>query len=251
MFPTEPFGVKTNPAKSVRNLGVIFDTISPSTHTYQQSAANDFTIFWISGVFIRYLDLERAKLLATALVSGRLAYRNSLMYDIVDSDLTKLQCVQNWLARVMTESLPLARSVFVFFISLHWLPIKCRILFGLLTYKMLHEKQSVYLHSMLVASLPFCSLTSDKGISLSVPRVEINIDARAFHSYAPSLGTSRCRFVQPFQLLPSRNISRHTSDLASPCIDTSKPNVTERLHQFCSWTLIWLLCHRAWLCQEY
>ena len=40
-------------------------------------------------------DLDSAKLLATALVSSRLDYCNSLLYAITDLDLTRLQSVQN------------------------------------------------------------------------------------------------------------------------------------------------------------
>ena len=39
----------------------------------------------------RHLDLDSAKLLATALVSSRLDYCNSLLYGIADFDLTGLQ----------------------------------------------------------------------------------------------------------------------------------------------------------------
>ena len=38
----------------------------------------------------RHLDLDSAKLLATALVSSRLDYCNSLLYGIADIDLTRL-----------------------------------------------------------------------------------------------------------------------------------------------------------------
>ena len=47
---------------------------------------------------LRHLDLDSAKLLATALVSSRLDYCNSLLYGIADIDLTRLQHVQNQLA---------------------------------------------------------------------------------------------------------------------------------------------------------
>ena len=57
---------------------------------------------------------------------------------------------------------------------------------SLLTYKAIHEKQPVYLHSMLAASLLSRSLRSNRGISLSVSRVETNSGARAFHSCVPS-----------------------------------------------------------------
>ena len=69
------------------------------------------------------------------------------------------------------------------------MPIRFRILFkiNLLTYKTLREKQHIYLHSMLAASIPSRSLRANIDNSLSVPRVKTNTGARAFHSCASSL----------------------------------------------------------------
>ena len=136
----------------------------------------------------RHLDLDNAKLLATALVSSRLDYCNSLLYGMADIDLTRLHRVQNQLARLVTKSPPFTRSI-PLLRSLRWLPVRFRILFkiNLLTYKTLRETQPVYLHSMLAASIPSRSLRSNNDNSLSVPRVKTNTGARAFHSCAPSL----------------------------------------------------------------
>ena len=136
----------------------------------------------------RHLDLDSAKLLATALVSSRLDYCNSFLYGIADIDLTRLQRVQNQLARLVTKSPPFTPGI-PLLRSLHWLPVRYRILFkiNLLTYKTLREKQPVYLHSMLAASIPSRSLRSNNDNSLSVPRVKNNTGARAFHSCGPSL----------------------------------------------------------------
>ena len=104
------------------------------------------------------------------------------------TDLTKPQHIRNRLACLMTKSPPFTCNV-PLLRSLHWLPEKFRILFkiSLLTYKTFHEKQPAYLQCMLAASLPSRSLRSNKGISLSVPRVKGSTGARAFHSCAPSL----------------------------------------------------------------
>ena len=102
---------------------------------------------------------------------------------ISHTDLTKLQCIQNRVARVVTKWTPFTCSV-PLLRSLHRLPVKYRIIFkiSLLTYKTFYEKQSVYLHSMLAASLPSHSLRSSKGV-----RVETSMGAQGFHSCAPSL----------------------------------------------------------------
>ena len=81
---------------------------------------------------------------------------------------------------------------------------------SLLTYKTRHKKQPVYLHSVLAASLPSRSPRSIKGISLSVPRVKTNT-GKSCSLLCLFETVCRCLFVQPFQLLPSRNISRHIS----------------------------------------
>ena len=73
--------------------------------------------------------------------------------------------------------------------SLQWLPVKFRVDFkiSLLTFMTLHEKQPVYLHSMLATSLPSQLLRSKKRITLLLPGVKTNTGGRAFHSCAPSL----------------------------------------------------------------
>ena len=58
-----------------------------------------------------HLDLDRAKLLATALMFGCLNYCNSLLYGIANTDLTKLQHVQKQLVHVVTKSPPFTRNL--------------------------------------------------------------------------------------------------------------------------------------------
>ena len=86
--------------------------------------------------------------------------------------------------------------------SLHWLPVRLRILFKvtLLTYKTLREEQPVYLHFMLATSLPSGSVRSNKGISLSVPGSRSTQVKKLFTLVLHILGTTcRCLSVQPFQ----------------------------------------------------
>ena len=205
----------------------------------------------------RHLDLDIAKLLVTALVSSRLDYCNSLLYGIADIDLTRLQRVQNQLAPLVTNSPPFTRSI-PLLRSLHWLPVRFRILFkmNLLTYITLREKQPVYLHSMLAASIPCRSLRSNNDNSLSVPRVKTKLVLELFTLVPRLFGTtSRCLSIQPLQLLPSRNIWRHISLIwPFPHRYRHSPwpvDVTELFPRFCCWTLIWLSRHWAWLRQAY
>ena len=167
----------------------------------------------------RHLDLDSAKLLTTALVSSRLDYCNSFLYGIADIDLTRLQHVQNQLARLVTMSPPFTRSI-PLLRSLHWLPVRFRILFkiNLLTYKTLREKQPVFLQSMLAASTPSCSLRSNNDNSLSVPRVKTNTGARAFQSCAPSLWNNLPLSVHSASSVATfkKYLKTHLLDLAFP-----------------------------------
>ena len=125
IFPIELLSVETNPAKSARNLGVLFD----KNFTFHSHISVVCSIR-------RHLDLDSAKLLATALMSSHLDCCNSLLYSTADIELTRLQCVQNQLAHLVTKSPPFTRSI-PLLRSLHWLPVRFRIVFriNLLTYK--------------------------------------------------------------------------------------------------------------------
>ena len=91
MFSVQLFGVKTNPAKSVRNLGVIFKikfTFHSQVSTMCSSRFYHMQDLW----YIRHnLDMDSAKLLATALASSRLHYDSSFLYAISNTDLTNFK----------------------------------------------------------------------------------------------------------------------------------------------------------------
>ena len=130
MFSIELFGVINNPAKSARNLGVIFDknfTFRSHISAVCNSCFNLIRDMWS----IRsHLDVDSAKLLPTALVARHLACCDSLLFGIMATDVTKLQRVQKRLARLVTKS-PLFTCTVSLLRSLYWLPIKFRILSGI------------------------------------------------------------------------------------------------------------------------
>ena len=135
MFPIEFFGVKTNPAKSARNLGVIFGKhFTFRSHISAVCSSRFYHIRKLRRTRC-HRDLDSAKLPTTSPVSSHLDYCNSRVYGTADTDLTKLR-VENRLARIVTKPPPFTRS-FPVLRSLHWLPIIFRMLFkiGLLIYK--------------------------------------------------------------------------------------------------------------------
>ena len=159
-------------------------------------------------------------------MSSRLDYCNSLLSGIAETDLTKLQRVLNRLARVVTKSPPFTGS-FLLLRSLHWLPVKYRVHFKIcwLTYRALHEEQPVYLRFLIAISLPSRSLRSNRGITLSIPRIRTNTGARAFSSCAPSLCNNLPLSVRSATSVASfrRRLKTYLFDLAFPHVDTGVP----------------------------
>ena len=149
MFPIELFGVKTNPAKFARNLGVIFD--KNFTFRSHISAVCSSCFYHMRDLWRihRHLDLDSAKylqLLSCPVVSIIAIHFCMTLPTLPTLTSQGFKRVQNRLVRLVTKSLPFTHSV-PLLRSRHWLPVRFQINF--LTYKSLHEKQAVYLHSML------------------------------------------------------------------------------------------------------
>ena len=125
MFSVELFGVKTNPAKSAQNPEVIFDQYFTFRSHISAVCSSCFYDMRDLRRVRHHLDLDSAKLLATAPVSSRLDYCNSLLYGIADIDPIRLQCVQNRLAHLVTMSPPFTRSD-PLLRSLHWFASKAQ-----------------------------------------------------------------------------------------------------------------------------
>ena len=160
--------------------------ISILRNIYQKSV-DHATIIYVICVTCTDVNSAVTKTIATSLVPSKLDYCNSILYNIRNRELNKLQSVQNCLARVVTRS-PQLCSVTPLLISLHWLPVQYRIKYKIstLTYKVIHKCQPVYLHNLLKPlnrTHIFCS--SDD--QLVVPRESSKLGERAFSVAAPQL----------------------------------------------------------------
>ena len=96
----------------------------------------------------KYLTVDSAKKLVNSLVTSRLDYCNSLLAGIGDTQIKRLQRVQNYAARV---TLRLPRSIDPPLAELHWLPISQRIKFkiAVIVYKALNGQAPNYLSELL------------------------------------------------------------------------------------------------------
>ena len=190
-------------------------------------------------------------------MSSRLDYCNSLLYGIANIDLTRLQRVQNRLAHLVTKSPPFSHSV-PLVCSLHWLPVRFRTLLKSICWPTKPcVKNSLFIftpclphHSHLVhwdqTKIIVCQSLGSRATQV---QELFTLVLRLFGT------TSRCLSIQPFQLLPSRNIWRHIS-FTWPFPLRHRHvwwpiDVTELFLWFCCWTLIRLSRPRAWLCWGY
>ena len=81
----------------------------------------------------KYLTKEASEILALSLVISHLDYCNVILYGISQSELSKLQRIQNMCAKLVLNRSKYDSSKQALF-DLHWLPVKARITFKILTY---------------------------------------------------------------------------------------------------------------------
>ena len=132
-----------------------------------------------------------ANLIASALVSSRLDYANACLFGISNKNLSRIQKIQNTLARVVTFSRSRS-STAPLLKHLHWLPVSARIHFkiALLTFKSLHAIASSYLSSLVRPYVPSRALRSSSAHQLCVPHVSTVFGSRGFRSAGPTIWNS-------------------------------------------------------------
>ena len=109
----------------------------------------------------KYLTKEATEVLVLSLVVSHLDYCNVILYGIADCDIAKLQRIQNMCAKLVLNR-KWSDSSKTSLYDLHWLPVKARINFKLLTYmyncSISHAPG--YLTELLSKSLPARTLRS-------------------------------------------------------------------------------------------
>ena len=143
-------GIDIKPTTSVRNLGVI---INQDLSLRQQVNAICRSCYGHLRSIIQirpYLTKSAAHTIVQSLISSRLDYCNSLVAELPQYLIQKLQKVQNWAARIVLN-VKKHDSISVHLHQLHWLPVRFRIKFkiNLLVYKSLNQQAPSHLTSML------------------------------------------------------------------------------------------------------
>jgi len=177
---------------AARNLGVILDSnMTMSNHVKSICKSASFALYRI-GKIRNFLDQQSTEKLVHAFITSRLDSCNSLLFGLPDSELDKLQRVQNSAARLVTRvrgrchMKPVLRR-------LHWLPIRKRILFKILliTFKAIHDLAPDYIKDLIKIRKPPRVLRSSCATELKRPPTSalktVTYGYRAFSAAAPEL----------------------------------------------------------------
>lgn len=175
-------------ADSIKILGVLIDRhLSFNSHVQTTCRSANYHIRALKHIRSS-LTLDMARTVASALVTSRLDYANSLLYQTSDYNITKLQRTQNALARVVFQA-PRTEHIRPVLQKLHWLPIRHRIVYKIasLTHKIQSTGDPAYLQRDIRRYAPARQLRSSSSHLLSVPRTRTEIARRAFSYAAPSI----------------------------------------------------------------
>jgi hypothetical protein len=203
-------GMILTPASHSRNLGVEFDSDLSFQHHISNVCRSSFFQIRQLRQIRPSLDSNSAIILANALVSSKLDYCNSLLYNLPNNSLDRLQRVQNSLARFVIPAVKRHHHISPTLAKLHRLPVKQRIVFKIatITFKTLANSQPSYLADLLHPYNPHRSLRSSDNKLLHVPLIKSSHGRRSFSYAAPVIWNSL-----PFSLRTTTSLPYFTSHL--------------------------------------
>ena len=174
--------------RKARNLGVIFDdefTLQDFVNSKCRLAS--FALYKI-GKLRPYLDQHTTEKLVHAFVMCHLDYCNSLLGNMPEKQLSKLQVIQNSAARLITCTKKF-ESISPVLKTLHWLPIRLRIIYKLLlfAYQCYYGASPTYLSELLSKYESVRSLRSGQKDLFIVP-----------HVFTKSYGERSFSYIVPF-----------------------------------------------------
>ena len=155
---------------NARNLGVYFDsTFSMENHVKQLCKSLFFELRKISHMraFLNEASLQK---LVTSFVLSRMDYCNSLLVNLPNDTITKLQRIQNYAARLVLKKAK-RDHVTPLFRKLHWLPLQARIDYKIcpLCFKCINKTAPSYLSDLLEQYVPSRLLRSGSRKLLKIP----------------------------------------------------------------------------------
>jgi hypothetical protein len=178
-------------ADHVKLLGVTLDDrLSMDKHVNEVSRACFYHLRALRHIRSS-VSASDANMIACSVVGSKLDYANTVLYGVSAKNVTRLQRVQNALARCVVDS-KVHRSSNALLQQLHWLPIQYRIDYKLakLAFLARSNATSSYLNSSVTSYIPSRSLRSQESCLLAVPRSKTIFGSRAFRVAAPTVFNS-------------------------------------------------------------
>jgi len=176
-------------SKSVRNLGVIFDSIFNMENHITSICQSCYFHLRNIGSIRPYLDNEIAAQIIHAFVTSKLDYCNSLLSKLPQKSISRLTKVQNTAVRIITRC-NIKDHITPHLKILHWLPIHLRIEYKILlfTFKIINDLAPNYLSELLQFKTTTHSLRSESKKELKEPKTRTtSYGDRAFSVEAPKL----------------------------------------------------------------
>ena len=118
----------------------------------------------------KFLTVESTKVLVHAFIMGRIDYCNSLLHGLPTTHINKLQRVQNASARLICST-PRFSHITPVLYSLHWLPVRFRIVYKILiiTFKATHGQALDYICNLIRVKNPSLYVLRSNSQVLLVP----------------------------------------------------------------------------------
>jgi len=193
---------------SARSLGIIFDehltfsdqisSLSKSCHSYIRALR-----------CIRpYHDFRTVSTIVTSIVHSKLDYCNSPHFNLPNSQINRLQQIQNFLARTVVKS-PRFSQITPVIKSLHWLKVKERIEYKLLSLSLLTTSKPTYLSKLVTVQSPRCTRSRPPTSSF------LKITNRSFQHAAPRLWNKLAHPFREPRPHPGLSPSRYTTQVGS------------------------------------
>lgn len=160
------------------------------TQITQTCKAAFFHIFNIRRIR-KFLSFDTVQTLVNAFVISRLDYCNSILFGLPNTELQKLQRVQNTAARLICN-VNKFDHITPTLVKLHWLPVRYRINFKILliTFQVIHGLAPKYLSELLTCKTKCKYNTRSTGeILLQQPRIKTlrTLGDQSFTVAAPAL----------------------------------------------------------------
>jgi hypothetical protein len=179
-------GVIVNCVDTVRDLGVWMDSsLSFDLHITKKCQIASHQLHNLRAIR-KNLSKKSAEVLVHGLIHSHLDFCNGLFAELPNIQINRLQKIQNRAARIVTRTAYDA-SVQPVLKSLHWLPVRARIMYKVivLVFKSLKQTAPKYLSDMLNIQQSRYSLRSGDTLTLIVPRTRTKMAERSFTVVGP------------------------------------------------------------------